>query len=1073
MKRIENNIYMSDFYKGINISGDLEDKWQEILDLAASIIKVPSSLIIRAKTPCMEVFKTDNLQANPYKIGDQDKVLSHYSETIIKTQKELLLPNVQKTEDSEAAPGFKSGLISLFGYPINFPDQSPFGTICIMDTKERSYTENDKKLLLQFKNVIELDLKIYIEAQHQQKDIRQSYEKKISDIGKLSEAVNQSDNVIVVTDTKGRVSADQQLIESEAVFRHITENNSYGIGIVQDAKFVYGNEKLYKIYDLTPGELIGKGLKEILSNATVTALKEEFNSESKSGITNIREMDICTLKGKKLVISVHRSEINYEGKKAYLSIHEDITERKNTEEKLRKSEEKLSKHFEDTPIGVIEWNIDFEVISWNKAAKDIFGYSKEETIGRNAIGLILPKEGSKEVKLIWNSLLNQSGGTRSINENITKEGKTILCDWHNTTLLNEQGKTVGVASLIQDITEQKQIEGELRKSEERLKIISVISSDYVYSIQMAEDGKSNIKWVNGAFERITGYTKEEINKKENGWDSIIHPEDLSRLKLEQGNLSALKISSTDEYRIIIKNGDSKWLSDSYVKFDDPEDKKSHFIHGSVRDITDQKIAELNLIDSEEKFRSLFENSNDAIMIMKNDRFISCNSETLKLTKLPKTEIIGKTPFDFSPEYQPDGRLSSSIASEKINTASTGEKVNFEFRHLLPDGTYFDADVALNQFTIKNEKFLQVILRDITERKKAGQALIESEEKFSKIFDLNPGIVIIIEESEQTIVEVNQGIIDTLGYSREELIGKTTIEVGLWAGTNVSDREKFYDDYNKNIGFAHLVTNFKKKNGQIIICDISAKRIEIKGRNHLFAIGSDITETKKAEAQIKEHNQEMITLNKQMAEYKMMALRSAMNPHFVFNCLNSIQYFIAGNDKRSAISYLSLFSKLIRNVLNSSVNQYTTLEKEVETLKYYIELEKLRFDDKFSFELSLDEDLDTDEIEIPSLIIQPYIENAIIHGLTSKDGHGKLLLEITNLEDKLLCVIEDDGIGRQKSESFNLNKKLAHKSVGMTVTEERLNIINKTNDVSINIIDLEEDGLATGTRVEILITIDKR
>ena len=146
---------------------------------------------------------------------------------------------------------------------------------------------------------------------------------------------------------------------------------------------------------------------------------------------------------------------------------------------------------------------------------------------------------------------------------------------------------------------------------------------------------------------------------------------------------------------------------------------------------------------------------------------------------------------------------------------------------------------------------------------------------------------------------------------------------------------------------------------------------------------------------------------------------------------------------------------------------------METLKYYVELEKLRFDDKFQFILSLDDNIDADEIEIPSLIIQPYIENAIIHGLTNKEGQGTLRLEIKELNDKLLCIIEDDGIGREKSENLKIHRNKDHKSVGMTVTEERLDIINRTNDVSVNIIDLEVNGMANGTKVELLINIEKR
>ena len=361
--------------------------------------------------------------------------------------------------------------------------------------------------------------------------------------------------------------------------------------------------------------------------------------------------------------------------------------------------------------------------------------------------------------------------------------------------------------------------------------------------------------------------------------------------------------------------------------------------------------------------------------------------------------------------------------------------------------------------------------NITKRKLAEEAMWISEKKFSKIFELNPEITWIVKEEGRVIVDVNHTLTDILGYSKEEIVGKTAVELDIWQ--NLEDREKLFEEYEINKGFARVESKLKTKNGQILNVDILARRIEFDDTFHLMAIIRDITELRKSEERIKKNNEEMITLNKQIAEYKMMALRSVMNPHFIFNCLNSIQFFILKNEKKSAINYLSLFSKLIRNVLNSSVNRYTTLEIEVETLKYYVELEKLRFDDKFQFILSLDDNIEADEIEIPSLIIQPYIENAIIHGLTNKEGQGTLRLEIKELNDKLLCIIEDDGIGRKKSESLKIHRSKHHKSVGMTVTEERLDIINRTNDVSVNIIDLEVNGMANGTRVELLINIEKR
>ncbi len=141
-------------------------------------------------------------------------------------------------------------------------------------------------------------------------------------------------------------------------------------------------------------------------------------------------------------------------------------------------------------------------------------------------------------------------------------------------------------------------------------------------------------------------------------------------------------------------------------------------------------------------------------------------------------------------------------------------------------------------------------------------------------------------------------------------------------------------------------------------------------------GEDISERLKLQ-------EEMLAVNKQLGELRLMALRSAMNPHFIFNCLNSIQYYIMEKDQMNAVKYLSTFSKLIRSILNHSVKSKVRLAEELEMLRHYIQLESLRFEDKFDVEIHVDPTIDVESVEIPSMLIQPYVENAILHGLYNK------------------------------------------------------------------------------------------
>ncbi len=209
------------------------------------------------------------------------------------------------------------------------------------------------------------------------------------------------------------------------------------------------------------------------------------------------------------------------------------------------------------------------------------------------------------------------------------------------------------------------------------------------------------------------------------------------------------------------------------------------------------------------------------------------------------------------------------------------------------------------------------------------------------------------------------------------------------------------------------------------------------------------------------------------ELSLSSLRAQMNPHFIFNCLNSIKFFTEHNEKDKASEYLSKFSKLIRNILEFSREESTILSSELETLELYLSLESLRFNDKLTYEIIVDENVDVDFIEIPPLIIQPYVENAIWHGLMNKENGGKIIVDIKqeNVENFLIITIEDDGIGREKSQLIQKNRNAQHKSFGTKISQERLDLLNaeSLNKASVTIIDLKNnEGLSNGTKVLIKI-----
>lgn len=215
------------------------------------------------------------------------------------------------------------------------------------------------------------------------------------------------------------------------------------------------------------------------------------------------------------------------------------------------------------------------------------------------------------------------------------------------------------------------------------------------------------------------------------------------------------------------------------------------------------------------------------------------------------------------------------------------------------------------------------------------------------------------------------------------------------------------------------------------------------------------------------------LNKQIAELKLQALRARMDPHFIFNTINAIQYLISENDQDAAFFYLSSFARLLRLILHHSEEAAIPLEEELELLRLYLEMQKLRFENKFRYSIEVDPEIDVAKIKVPTMIIQPYVENAVEHGISQHDHKGTITISIEKDTDSLICKIVDDGIGINKA--LKMRKKISreHKSTAMQLTNERLRIINqdRKRDIGVSVIDLNDLGLPSGgTQVTIHIPV---
>jgi ligand-binding sensor domain-containing protein/putative methionine-R-sulfoxide reductase with GAF domain len=316
------------------------------------------------------------------------------------------------------------------------------------------------------------------------------------------------------------------------------------------------------------------------------------------------------------------------------------------------------------------------------------------------------------------------------------------------------------------------------------------------------------------------------------------------------------------------------------------------------------------------------------------------------------------------------------------------------------------------------------------------------------------------------IEKGQGIVGTVAATGKPLLVPDTTKDSRYL---VDDQQRFSELAVPIFHDGKVIGVIDSENGQKdFFTEVHLKT--------MITIAS-ISANKIAEAQAEEYAREneikLLEINKMLAESQLMALRAQMNPHFVFNCLNSIQECIVTQKYGEASKYLNKFSKLFRTVLNNSGRNLVSINEEKEVLELYLELEQMRFEKSFSYEMIVDEELETDEILIPSMLLQPYVENALWHGLMHKEGERKLTIEFKRLnEDIFRCTIDDNGIGRKKSFDLKAQQSKAkrHESKGLKISKDRIDVLQKqgyhaTLDIA-DKYDVNGDALGTTITVEL-------
>jgi two-component system LytT family sensor kinase len=319
------------------------------------------------------------------------------------------------------------------------------------------------------------------------------------------------------------------------------------------------------------------------------------------------------------------------------------------------------------------------------------------------------------------------------------------------------------------------------------------------------------------------------------------------------------------------------------------------------------------------------------------------------------------------------------------------------------------------------------------------------------------------------IPIGKGIVgDVAQTGKPEIIADTSL-----------DSRYIIDDKQR---FSELTVPILQQGAVIGVMDCEHSQKDFYNERHLqtmetiAALCADKLQKIKAEAEIRDKELHLASLKENLAASQLTALRAQMNPHFIFNALNSVQQYILEGDVDQANRYLTKFSRLQREVLQHCDQPFISLEKEIEMLELYLQFEKLRFNESFDFSIYLPDAIDSSEIRIPPMMLQPFVENAIWHGLMPKQGHKILGIRFElNGQSELRCFIEDNGIGTAASKRLKQNNQGSqeHQSKGLNLVKDRLQILEQQYDQPFRaeMEDiLNQDGQVAGTRISLQIFI---
>ncbi len=456
----------------------------------------------------------------------------------------------------------------------------------------------------------------------------------------------QGDIIFTITDISDAKKTEAISREREKHLLDLTNNLHgavYQFVFVPNKKpeFLYVSDGLYELYEISKEELeqdpnalqklFHGGDKSSVNTAALEAFLEKKTCEL--------EYKIKTKSGKqKWIYAVANPHRMSDGKLVWTGYSMDITEQKQAQEKLIESEQRLRIHTQFSPLAFIEWDNDLHIMDWNITAETIFGFSRDEAIGRHAFDLFVPPELFEETKQVWDKLLRQTGGYKAVARCISKEGSYVYCEWYNTPLFDEKGNITGVTSMVLDVTKRKEAETALKESEQRFKNVAEVASDWIWET----DTEGKFTYVSDRYSKVIGIPAEKVIGKHLR-DMYVSEDPRKKKEWLQAVDDILNHKGfwDYEFQVEMSGQRSRWFRISGAPF---FNKQGVYLghRGTGTDTTEQRSAENALMASEEKFRHIAETTYDWFWETdSNDCFTYVSEGFLKSLKMEKDNVIGR------------------------------------------------------------------------------------------------------------------------------------------------------------------------------------------------------------------------------------------------------------------------------------------------------------------------------------------------------------------------------------------------------------------------------------------------